>query len=120
MVMGISVSYIDLTTRECFQSSLHLNQDECSEKPKVNTFNFDYDEFIIEIYGNSGDAIDAIGFVTNKGNSYFAGGGGGSKYSLKAPEGHHFGYFKGGFGGYPGECYLDYFECFTSPNQAYF
>jgi hypothetical protein len=58
------------------------------------------DEWITKVYGKSGNIVDHLGFVTNKGRSAECGGSGGNFFELIAPNGSQFNTFYGGIGGH--------------------
>ena len=107
IIMGMKITYTDLTTGKCRKSDFPLEKDKKHQTKKIT---FDINEYIIEVVGRSGLALDAIGFITNQESKELVGGKGGVPFSHKAKKGFHIGFFKGGFGGFTPGCYIDYVE----------
>lgn len=62
-------------------------------------FNLEVDEFITEVFGSAGGVIDSIGFKTNKGREFKAGGKGGKPFTMTNHPNYGVAYFEGGKNG---------------------
>lgn len=69
-----------------------------SQNLKEHEVTFNDDEFLLEVFGRSGAAIDQIGFTTTKSSYSVIGGYGGSPFSLKASAGSYISSIAGGVG----------------------
>src|SRR5690606_30747379 len=90
-IKGLSIAYESKLTTLCkvFPHS--------SNKVKCNSLKLSEDEEIEKVYIRSGDLIDHISFITNKGNTLSAGGIGGGGKLFITPKGFKFIGFEGGY-----------------------
>ena len=111
VIFGIQVFYRVAPHNLTEMCPLHLGHLVGNYKVKEKEVLFEDDEYLIEVYGRYGEAIDQIGFKSNKGDLGRTGGDGGSTtFSLKADPDYYFSTFSGGTGGL-----LDYIQMTQTP-----
>lgn len=89
IIIGIQVSYIISPYNLIKTSPIHMGTASRSQNLKEHEVTFNDDEFLLEVFGRSGAAIDQIGFTTTKSSYSVIGGYGGSPFSLKASAGSY-------------------------------
>jgi len=70
----------------------------CDGNLKCETLTLSENEHITKVLVRAGDWIDAVWFITDKGQKLQAGGNGGNAWLGSVPQGHHWIATSGGFG----------------------